>query len=231
MDTITAKTTKILIAGASGMVGQLVLQQCIEHPDIQEVISLVRTKSSDTHTKVTEIVVADFSNYEKYTHYFKGISVIYFCIGVYTGAVDRQRFRAITVDYPVALAKAVFSQSPNAHFCLLSGSGADRTEQSKMMFAKDKGAAENQLSAIGFTNFYSFRPGYIYPIAPRKEPNFSYRLARWLYPLLKLMGPNASITSEALAKAMFGIGLQSEVQEVFENKDMLNWLAKNKIVY
>ena len=228
---MAAKTKKILLAGATGMVGQLVRQQCIEHPDIQEIISLVRTKSSDTHAKVTEVVVTDFTNYEKYTHFFEGISVIYFCIGVYTGAVDRQRFRAITVDYPVALAKAVFSHSPEANFCLLSGSGADRTEQSKMMFAKDKGAAENQLSAIGFANFYSFRPGYIYPVTPRKEPNFSYRLARWLYPLLKLMGPNASITSEALAKAMFGIGLQSEIQEVFENKDMLNWLAINKIAY
>ena len=90
-----------------------------------------------------------------------------------------------------------------------------------MAFAKDKGVAENLLSALDFNQFYSFRPGYIYPVKERKEPNFSYRLMRYLYPLLKILGPNFSITSEELAKAMFETGFKSLPTEVFENAEIL----------
>lgn len=206
------------------MVGSLILHHCLTHPEVKSIVSLVRKPSGHTNAKLKEIICKDFTDYTHCQDEFKGVSVIYFCIGVYTGAVDRKQFQRITVDYPVALAHAVFKMSAKANFCLLSGSGADRNEKSKMMFAKDKGIAENQLSAIGFARFYTFRPGYIYPVSPRKEPNFSYRLARWLYPLLKVMGPSASITSEALAKVIFLIGRTEQDQEIFENRDMINYL-------
>lgn len=221
-----SRPKKVLIAGASGMVGSLLLQHCIEDASIGTIISLVRKSSSAIHPKVKEILINDFSDYSNCENDFKGVDFLFFCIGVYTGAVGRPQFRKITVDYPVTLGKAVLSQSPQAHFCLLSGSGADRTEKSKMMFAKDKGAAENQLNALGFAQFYTFRPGYIYPVTPREEPNFTYRLARWLYPIMKAMGPSASITSEELAKAIFFIGQSKQDQEIFENKDMIEWLQQ-----
>lgn len=224
---VANQSKKVLIAGASGMVGSLVLQHCLAHPEIDTVISLVRKPTGQTNSKLKEIVLSDFTSYSKCKNEFNDVSIVYFCIGVYTGAVDRAQFRKITVDYPITLAQAVYSLSPKAHFCLLSGSGADRTEKSKMMFAKDKGVAENQLSTLGFAKFYAFRPGYIYPVTPRKEPNFSYRLARLLYPLLKTMGPSATITSEALAQAIFLIGLTQQDQEIFENKDMVNYLNNN----
>lgn len=225
---IANQTKKILITGASGMVGSLILQYCLEDSKIDTIISLVREPSGQNNPKLKEIVCSSFTDYAHCQKEFKDVSVVYFCIGVYTGAVQRKAFRQITVDYPIALAKVVFKHSPKAHFCLLSGSGADRTEKSTMMFAQDKGVAENQLSAIGFSKFYTFRPGYIYPVTPRKEPNFTYRLARWLYPLLKAMGPSASITSEALAQAIFSIGQTSQDQEVFENKDMIYYLDNYK---
>jgi uncharacterized protein YbjT (DUF2867 family) len=139
---------------------------------------------------------------------------------VYTGAVPEKEFRTITVDYPMALAKSLVTIAPNARFCLLSGQGADRTEKSKMMFARDKGAVENQLSAIGFQSFHSFRPGYIYPSIPRKEPNIGYTLSRLMYPLIKLLGKNLSVTSEKLATAMFEVGIHGYSKEIIENKDI-----------
>ena len=127
----------------------------------------------------------------------------------------------ITVAYPEALASTVKRQSPKVSFCLLSGAGADRSEKSRMMFARDKGAIENRLSGMGFTSFHTFRPSYIYPVSPRQEPNLSYRLMRAIYPLLKLFGNTTSIRSTELAASMFFVGLKGDDREIFENKDIL----------
>jgi len=223
MTTNTTPDTRhtVLITGATGMVGSLILHHCLEDNRVKKVLSLVRKSTANPPPKLHEIVVSDFSNYNSIEALFQEVSIVYFCIGVYTGAVDRERFRTITITYPVKLAEAVHRQSSNTHFCLLSGSGADRSEKSSMAFAKDKGVAENLLSALKFKQFYSFRPGYIYPVKARKEPNFSYRLMRYLYPLLKILGPNFSITSEELAKAMFETGFKSLSKEIFENAEIL----------
>ena len=215
---------KVVIAGASGMVGGHLLDLCLNSKEIGQVVSLVRRVSGKTDPKLTELIVSDFTTYDLGASWLKDIDIVFFCIGVYTGAASRDEFRKITVDYPVALAKAVYGKSPEATFCLLSGSGADRSEKSRMMFAKDKGAAENRLAAIGFKAFRSFRPGYIYPVIPRKEPNFSYKLSRSLYPVLKLLKKNFSIKSTELAQGIFNVGLKVGDLEILENADILKRL-------
>ena len=149
------------------------------------------------------------------------IDIVYFCIGVYTGTVERDLFKKITVDYPVALAKTILANSPTSKFILLSGAGADRTEKSKMMFAKDKGIAENKLYHLFNNNFHSARPGYIYPVTKRQEPNFMYTLSRIIYPIIKLLGKKYSITSLELAKALIVLGMQSHQQTSFENEELI----------
>lgn len=211
---------KVVITGSTGMVGGILLKQCLENEIIGEVVSLVRKATGTKHSNLTEIVVNDFLNYDNYSELLKGVDIIFYCLGVYTGAVPAMDFRTITVDYPVALAKRIFLFSPDARFCLLSGQGADRTEKSNIMFARDKGAAENQLSAIGFKSFHSFRPGYIYPVTPRKEPNITYRISRIIYPIIKLLGGKFSITSTKLAAAMLHVGINGYSKEIFENKDI-----------
>lgn len=216
----------VLIAGASGMIGGLLLDLCLQTDSIGEVVSLVRRKSNTTHPKLMELAVDDFETYEALKSNVFRPDVVFFCIGVYTGAVAADKFRKITVDYPVKLAQIVHRVNPDAVFCLLSGAGADRSGKSRMMFAKDKGAAENELSAMGFRQFYAFRPSYIYPEVPRKEPNFSYRMMRIFYPLMRLFGDSVSIRSGQLAQAMFSIALSGDKQEVWENKDMLDYLQQ-----
>ncbi len=216
---------KVIIAGASGMVGNIVLQQALSSKEVSEVISLVRKPLGKHHDKLSEVIITDFADYSSLNMELQNVDAAYFCIGVYTGAVDRDKFREITVDYPVELAKALHSKSPNATYCLLSGQGADRTEKSRMIFAKFKGIAENQLSKMGFEAFYTFRPGYIYPVTPREEPNFSYKLFRWLYPALKpIMGKNSSIKSTELGEAIFKAGILGAPKEELENKDILELL-------
>ena len=215
---------KVIIAGSTGMVGSLILKKCIESDAIDSITVLLRKPSNQTPTaKVNEVVIEDFTNYINHFDKFTNVDIAFFCIGAYTGQVEDELFKKITVDYAVEFAKMVKNSNPNARLCLLSGAGADRTEKSRTAFAKYKGMAENQISQLGL-QFHTFRPSYIYPVTPRKEPNFIYKITRQLYPLIKLFGKNMSIKSNELAQAMFYVGLNGAKNEVLENKDILEYV-------
>ena len=146
-----------------------------------------------------------------------------FCLGTYTGVVTDAELRRITVDYAVEFARVLHASSPDAAFSFLSGNGADPTGRSRMAFARYKGEAEKALVATGFPHVYIFRPAYIYPVEPRKEPNLSYRLLRWSYPAFRMLFPNLVIESDVLARAMVDVAVQrtGERQSViFENRDI-----------
>lgn len=212
---------KVIITGSTGMVGGLVLKECLQNQEISQIVSITRRTSGIKDEKLNEVIINDFTNYSGLEELFQNIDVAYFCIGVYTGTVSREEFSAITIDYTKSFANSLKKQSPNATFCFLSGAGADRKEKSKMMFAKDKGIAENYLLAQEFPKTHIFRPGYIYPVVPRKEPNFSYVISRKLYPVLKALMPKNVITSEQLAKAIFNTGLFGGEKDTYENKEIL----------
>jgi len=112
---------KVLIAGGTGMVGGLVLKQCLNSTEINEVVSLVRKPTGQLHQKLSEVVIEDFTDYTTQATSFEGVSAAFFCIGVYTGEVADDVFKKLTVDYAVAFAAAVEKNSPGARFCLLSG--------------------------------------------------------------------------------------------------------------
>jgi uncharacterized protein YbjT (DUF2867 family) len=210
---------KVLIAGASGMIGGHLLEEALTSSRVTKVISLVRKASDKRHPKLQERLVEDFSDYSNTPELFKDVDAAYFCIGVYTGQVPDAQFKIITVDYAVAFAQALKANSPRVKFCLLSGQGADRSLKSRVPFAKYKGMAESSIAEMGL-NFYAFRPAYIYPVVPRKEPNLMYRISRALYPILKFFGEGASIPSTDLAKAMFMVGMDGTKKEILENKDI-----------
>ena len=210
----------VIITGATGMVGSLVLRECLDNNEVQTVTIIVRRSTGITHKKLLEVVHEDFTDYSDISGSFKNKDIAYYCIGIYTGQVSRDEFQKITVDFTKAFANMLKQQSPGATFCFLSGMGADRTERSRMMFAKDKGIAENFLLGKKFSQAYIFRPAYIYPVTPRKEPNFGYKLYRALYPVMKVLFPNGVIESTALAKAMFMAGIEGAEKTTLENKDI-----------
>jgi nucleoside-diphosphate-sugar epimerase len=211
---------KVIITGATGMIGSLVLQNCLQHPDIGQVTILVRQKMGISSNKLVEVIHADFSNYLEREYHIKNQDIAYYCLGVYTGAVPRDEFRTITVHYTKVFAQTLQQYSPQATFCFLSGQGADRTEKSRMMFAKDKGIAENFLLTLNPGQTYIFRPAYIHPSIPRKEPNLSYRIMRSLYPVVRRLYPKGVITSDDLAAAIFHIGLNGDRRIILENRDI-----------
>jgi uncharacterized protein YbjT (DUF2867 family) len=214
---------KVLLTGSTGMIGDLILKHCLNSNGITEIKSLVRKPSGKKHSKLKEIEIENFEDYSKHVDLFKEIDVAFFCIGVYTGQVSDDLFKVITVNYAVQFANALKQVSPKATLCLLSGSGADRTEKSRTSFAKYKGMAENQISALNM-KFHTFRPAYIYPVAPRKEPNIAYKISRVLYPIIKIFGKSLSIKSTELALAIFNVGFNGAENEILENRDIFKYL-------
>jgi len=207
------------------MVGSHVLKLALASDQISKVIVYGRSSVDFEHEKMVEYLSPIFTQFPVDLLVEMGtVDHILFCLGVYTGAVKRELFREITVDYPVELARKHLEANPKGSFTLLSGQGADRSEKSRMMFAEDKGAAENLLSTMYAGTFYTLRPGYIYPVEKREEPNFGYKLSRSLYPLLKHLGPKFSITSHQLAEGIFTSVLRTPEQEILENHEILNYI-------
>ena len=136
--------------GATGMVGGHALQLCLEHPDVSSVAVIGRKSVGVEHTKVREVIHADFADCSTVAEALDGHDLALYCLGAYTGSVPDDEFRTITVDYTVAFARALHEGSPRAVFCFLSGQGADPSEKSRMAFARYKGMAENALLRIGF---------------------------------------------------------------------------------
>jgi len=211
---------KVLLMGASGMIGNLILEECIQSESIRELILINRKILEIKSTKVQQIVHSDFEDYAQIGHYFKDLDICYYCLGVYTGQVSNEELEKITVQYPFSLAKEIIKFSKNCHFVLLSGEGADRTERSIFPFAKFKGCIENKLLSLGFKKVYCCRPGYIFPEKPRKEPNWTYAMIRKCYKLVQKVIPGFGIRSGQLAKAMFNIGMSDLNKDIFSNQDL-----------
>lgn len=214
---------RVIITGATGMVGGCALRICLENPDVSLVTAVGRRSTGIDDTKLHEIIVDDFTEYSALADALENQDTALYCLGAYTGAVPDDLFRQITVDYTLAFATALHRASPQAAFCFLSGQGADPTERSRMAFARYKGAAETALLNMSFPRVHIFRPGYIYPVTPRQEPNLMYTITRFLYPLLRRLYPNIGISSEDLARAMVHAGLYGTGENenpILENKDI-----------
>src|SRR6476620_2544990 len=215
---------RVVIVGASGMVGGYALRYLLEDPAVGRVTSIGRRNLGVSHPKLTEILHSDFADCSPLAEALTGHDAAVYCLGAYTGAVPDEELRRITVDYTVEFARVLRASSPNATFAFLSGGGADPTGRSRMAFARYKGEAENGLSAAGFPRLYILRPAYIYPVQPRREPNFSYRLLRAIYPAFRVLFPNQVIRADDLARAMVHVAVRSTggaPQLVLENRDIL----------
>ena len=205
MNVPTAGQTRVVIVGATGMVGGYALRHALEHPAVGRATSIGRRKLGISHPKLKEVLHPDFTDCSALAEALSGQDAAVFCLGAYTGAVPDAELRTITVDYTIEFARVLHGSSPDATFSFLSGSGADPTGRSRMPFARYKGEAEKALLAAGFLRVYIFRPAYIYPVEQRKEPNLSYRLLRAIYPAFRALFPNQVIRSDDLARAMVDV--------------------------
>jgi uncharacterized protein YbjT (DUF2867 family) len=223
MNTPGPNEMRLVIVGATGMVGGYALRYALENPIITSVTAIGRKELGVSHPKLKEVLHRDFADCSALAEVLSGQHAAIFCLGAYTGSVSDAELRTITVDYTIEFARVLRGGSPNASFSFLSGSGADPTGRSRMAFARYKGEAENALLETGFPHVYIFRPAYIYPVEPRKEPNVSYRLMRWIYPVFRALFPNQVIRADDLARAMVDVvvgGTGVAPGKVFENRDI-----------
>jgi uncharacterized protein YbjT (DUF2867 family) len=218
-----AAQKRLVIVGATGMVGGYALRYALDHPAVGQVMSIGRRKLGLSHSKLNQVLHPDFADCSALAGALSGQDAAIFCLGTYTGSVPDAELRKITVDYTVEFARVLRGSSPNTAFSFLSGNGADPTGRSRMAFARYKGEAEKALLTDGFPRVYIFRPAYIYPVEPRKEPNFSYRLLRAIYPAFQLLFPNQVIPADDLARAMIDVAVRETGEiggRVFENRDI-----------
>ena len=223
MNVPAAGQLRVVIVGASGMVGGYALRYALDIPAVSRVTAVGRKTLGISHPQLTEVLHRDFADCSALAETLSGQDAAIFCLGAYTGAVSDADLRRITVDYTIEFARVLRGSSPGAAFSFLSGGGADPTGRSRMPFARYKGEAEKALLAAGFPRVYLFRPAYIYPVEPRKEPNFSYRLLRGIYPVFRLLFPNQVIRADDLARAMVDVAVRGTEEHrgpVFENRDI-----------
>ena len=219
----TPEQKRVVVVGATGMVGGYALRYALENPAVASVTAIVRRKLGISHPKLKEVLHQDFADCSALAEPLSGQHAAIFCLGTYTRAVSDAELRTITVNYTVEFARVFRTSSPEAAFSFLSGSGADPTGRSRLAFARYKGEAEKALLAAGFPQVYIFRPAYIYPVEPRKEPNFTYRLMRTIYPVFRMLFPNQVIRADDLAAAMVDVVVRETAERpslVLENRDI-----------
>jgi uncharacterized protein YbjT (DUF2867 family) len=219
----TAGQKNLVIVGATGMVGGYALRYALEHTAVGRATTIGRRKVGISHPKLKEVLHQDFADCSTLAEVLSDQDAAIFCLGAYTGAVSDTELRTITVDYTIEFARVLHGSSPDAAFSFLSGSGADPTGRSRISFARYKGEAENALLARGFASVYIFRPAYIYPVTPRREPNFGYYLLRAIYPAFRLMFPYQVIRADDLARAMVDVAVRGTEERqglILENRDI-----------
>lgn len=210
-----------IITGATGMVGEGVLHECLAHPDVERVLVVNRRPCAVTHPKLQEVLHADFSDLSPVESQLAGYNACYFCLGVSSVGMQEDEYRRLTYELTLHFAEAVARQNPDMTFCYVSGSGTDSTEQGRLMWARVKGKTENDLLKLPFRAAYMFRPGYMHPTPGLKRTLSGYRYITWMYPLLRWLFPKRVSTLREVGLAMIHVVQRGYSKPVLEVPDIL----------
>jgi uncharacterized protein YbjT (DUF2867 family) len=215
---------KVVLFGATGMIGQAVLRECLLDADVTEVLSIGRRAGDTQDAKLRELVHHDLVDLAPIEAQLAGYDACFFCLGSTSVGMTEADYTRVTYDVAMAAATALSRQSPDMTFVFISGRATDATEQGKLMWARVKGKTENAIARLPFKATYMFRPGYIQPVHGEKSRTAwtrnTYLLAGWLYPLWKLLFPNNVSTTEGLARAMLAVAKRGTDKHVLEVRDI-----------
>ena len=215
---------KVILFGATGMVGSGVLAECLADPRVESVVSVVRSVGGVTHPRLREVRHRDFSDFAPLRSAIEGADACFFCLGVSSFRLGEDEYRRLTYDITLAAARIVLDAAPRAVFCYVSGEGTDSTGRARVMWARVKGQTEQALLAMPFRGAYMFRPGYIQPLAGVRSKTALYRTAYAvlapLYPLLQRLAPAHMTTSVNVGRAMLEVAVHGYPRPVLENTDI-----------
>lgn len=211
---------KPIIFGSSGMIGQGVLRECIADPDVEAVLTIVRTPQHIDHPKVKEIVHSDFFSFDALQQEFANYNACLFCLGVTAVGLSEQEYRRLTYDLTVGVAEVMHKANPQMTFCYVSGKSTNAN--GRQMWARVKGELENKLLSL-FTNAYMFRPGFIQPLNGIKSKTPLYNTIYFFFrPLFFLLRPLKSAVTDTttLGKAMIRIARNGYEKKIIESTDI-----------
>jgi len=211
---------KVVLTGATGMVGEGVLHECLNHRGIDRVLLINRRASGIVHPKVSEILLPDFNDLSAIKNELAGYDTCFFCLGVSSVGMKEPEFFEKTYTLTLNFAHVLYEKNPQMTFCYISGKGTDSSEKGRQMWARVKGKTENDLSKIGFRSFYAFRPGMLKPTPGLKNTLSYYRYFGWLYPVLDILAPDFVSTLAQLGKAMISCALNGYSKKIIEVKDI-----------
>lgn len=218
---------KILVTGATGLVGAEVIRQAINDTTITEIIALTRSPIDIQHPKLKTIIHKDFLKYDDLGEVLKEVDACLWCLGISQSQVSKEQYHVITHDYTLAAANAMLQANPDITFLFVSGNGADSTEKSRTLFARVKGKTENALQRLPFKRSSIVRPGAIKPINKNPRTSLLNKIAApLLFPILELLMPSLVITSVDLAKTLVHIVKHGTPTIISENP-ALKQIAKN----
>lgn len=224
------KEINAIITGASGMVGDGVLHQCLHNPDVKSVLVVNRKSIGITHPKLKEIILSDFFKVDEIKEQLKGYNACYFCLGVSSLDYKEAEYTKLTYDLTLNFAKVVSSVNSDMTFCYVSGAGTDSTEKGRSMWARVKGKTENDLMKLPFKQVYNFRPAGMIPfqaLKPSQKFYSTYKYIGWLMPLMEKIAPNMVIPLLDLANAMIKVSQVGYDKHNIEMKD-IRIIAKQK---
>jgi uncharacterized protein YbjT (DUF2867 family) len=217
-----------LIFGATGMVGQGVLRECLLDPDVERVVCVVRTSTGQRHPKLLELIQPDPSDLSAIERHLAGIDACFFCLGVSSAGMSEERYTSLTYDLTMRVAESLVRIAPGMTFIYVSGMGTDSSERGRAMWARVKGRTENALLRLPFRDAYMFRPGFIIPMHGITSRTPLYRAAYAVlgpfFPLMRRFLPGAVTTTETLGRAMIAVGKGGYSTKVLEAGDI------NKVV-
>lgn len=211
---------KVILTGATGMVGEGVVLECLKHPDVEKVLMVNRKPFALQHPKLGECIVPDFMNLDGVTAELSGYDACFYCAGVSSVGLSEAEYTRITYDITLHFARKLEGLNPKMVFGFVSGQLTDSSEQGKSMWARVKGKTENALMRMSFQRVYNFRPGFMKPTPGQRNVKGYYKVIGSLYPVLRVLFPSLGSTMSEVGLAMINSVLKGYPKQVLEVKDI-----------
>ncbi|MBS1903943.1 MAG: NAD-dependent epimerase/dehydratase family protein [Bacteroidetes bacterium] len=216
---------RVIVTGASGMVGEGVMFECLQRPEVEQVLVVGRRACGTVHPKLKEILIPDLFDLSQIRSQLAGYDACYFCLGTSSIGMKEADYRRVTYDLTLNFARTLVEESPAMTFCYISGAGTDSSEHGRLMWARVKGKTENDLAALPFKAVFLFRPGFIQATPGLHNTLTLYRYLRWLVPILRLFARSMICSLREIGDAMLAVTLHGYPQRILEVKDIVHAAA------
>jgi len=222
---------KVIITGATGMIGKGVLLECLDHDAISEVLVIGRNPVGIIHPKLKELIHNDFTDFSPVQVSLSGYDACFFCLGISAVGLKEEEYKKITHQFTLSLARTLLTLNPQTTFIYISGEGTDSTEKGRAMWARVKGKTENDLLLLGFSQAFMFRPGFIIPMRGIKSRTklyqFLYDYFMWLVKLIKAVSPYSVVTTTQIGLAMINGMLSGYENKILRPKDIIELAGRS----